>query len=193
MEQPTMQALQRRVERLERRLRFFYGTSLLILMLAIAGAMMQSGNAQRNPDATILRARGIIIEDEHGSERIAIGSPIPDPKEGKRRSPLTGLVINDAAGYERFGLGLMEDGSVGMGFDAPPGTGDQRNRERINIVADPKGGAYIRFLNRKTEATGFLLLDEKDQFHLEFLDFSEGKVVHRRIGFKGEERVEQDQ
>jgi hypothetical protein len=193
MEQPMIQALELRVERLERRLRFVYRTSLLILMLALAGVMMESGKAQQHAAATILHARGIIIEDEHGDERIAIGSPVPDPREGKRRSPSTGLVINDTAGYERFGLALMEDGNVGMGFDAPPGTGDPRNRERINIVADPKGGAYIRFLNRKTQATGFLLLGEKDQFSLEFLDFSEGKVMRRRIGFKGEEKVEEKQ
>ncbi len=192
MEQHIIQALQQRVEHLERHLRFFYGTSLLILMLAIAGVMMQSGKAQRNPAATILRARAIIIEDERGRERIAIGSPVPDPKEGKRRSPSTGFVINDASGYERFGLGLSDDGLVGMGFDAPPGTGDPRNRERINIVADPSGGAYIRFLNRKTQATGFLRLDDEDQFSLEFLDFPEGKVVRRQISFKGERKIEQN-
>ena len=78
-----------------------------------------------------------------------------------------------------------------MGFDAPLGTGDPRNRERINIVADAAGGAYIRFLNRKTFVPGRLILDGKDQFYLEFLDFSEGKTVSRRISFKGEEKVEQ--
>ena len=69
-----------------------------------------------------------------------------------------------------------------MGFDAPPGTGDPRNRERINIVADSDGGAYIRFLNRKTYPAGFLRLDEKDQFHLEFVDVSQGKVRRRQLG-----------
>jgi hypothetical protein len=193
MEQHTVEVLQQRIERLERRLRFFYGTSLVIPMLTIAGVMMQSGKAQQNPAATILRARGILIEDERGRERIAIGSPVPDPKEGQRRSPSTGLVINDAAGYERFGLGLSDDGLLEMGFDAPPGTGDPRNRERLNIAADPKGGAYIRFLNRKTQASGFLRLDDEDQFYLEFVDFRGGKVLGRRVSFKGEEKIEEKQ
>ena len=78
-----------------------------------------------------------------------------------------------------------------MGFDAPPGTGDPRNRERIDIVADAAGRAYIRFLNRKTFVPGRLVLDDQDQFYLEFLDFQDGKTVSRRIGFKGEEKVEQ--
>ncbi len=60
--------------------------------------------------------------------RIFLGSPVPDPAEGRRVAPATGLVINDSAGAERFGLGLFPNGRVVMGFDAPPGTGDERNR-----------------------------------------------------------------
>jgi hypothetical protein len=37
-----------------------------------------------------------------------------------------------------------------MGFDAPRGKGDDRNGERITIVADETGGGYIRFLDRRT-------------------------------------------
>jgi hypothetical protein len=50
-----------------------------------------------------------------------------------------GLRINDPNGAERFGASYMEDGRVVLGLDAPPGTGDDRNRERINLVADEKG------------------------------------------------------
>ena len=179
--------METRLHRLERELRLWragFGIVSLIVLAAV-------GLPAQTSDPKILRVRGLIIEDEQGRERMAIGSPVPDPKDGKRRTPVTGIVINDAAGFERFGLGVREDGSVGMGFDAPPGTGDPRNRERINIVADARGGAYIRFLNRKTFATGFLRLDDKDQFYLEFNDFPDGKVVRRRIGFKGDEVIEE--
>jgi len=138
----------------------------------------------------VIRARGIVIVDEQGHERIAIGSPMPDPKNSKRRSPSTGMVINDVEGNERFGVGLADDGLMGMGFDAPPGTGDPRNRERINLVSDPRGGAEIRFFNRKTGVPGRLILDDDDQFYLELLDFPEGKVVSRRISFSGDQTVE---
>ena len=53
-----------------------------------------------------------------------------------------------------------------MGFDAPPGTGDDRNRERINIVADEKGGAHIRFLDRRTSVASRMYLDEQNQVWL---------------------------
>ena len=176
-----------RIDRLERRLRVLMVVSVVLVVVAISAITLPSATAQGQPQ--LLRARGLIIVDEQGRERIVIGSPVPDPKEGRRRSPSTGMVINDVNGYERFGLGLTQDNRIGMGFDAPPGQGDDRNRERINIVADENGGAYVRFLNRKTGVVGRLILDASDQFYLEFLDFPDGKVLSRRVGFKGEQPV----
>jgi len=74
-----------------------------------------------------------------------------------------------------------------MGFDAPPGKGDDRNRERITIVADAEGGAYIRFLNRKTGVPGRIVLGDDDQLYVEFIGIRNGKPVAKRIGFSGEE------
>ena len=182
--------LETRIARLEGQLRAAYAASLLFALLVLL-AVTSPTPAPQQTTAPVVRARGLIIVDEAGRERIMLGAPVPDPKEGRRRSPSVGLVINDPAGYERFGLGLTDEGRIGMGFDAPPGTGDDRNRERINIVADATGGAYIRFVNRKTFVPGRLVLDDKDEFYLEFLDFPEGKTVSRRISFKGDEKAEQ--
>ena len=177
-----------RIDRLERRLRLLEAVlALMVVMVAVSVVTLPSVTAQGQPQ--ILRARGLVIVDEQGRERIVMGSPVPDPKEGKRMDPSTGLVINDINGYERFGLGLNQDNRLIMGFDAPPGKGDDRNRERINIVTDANGGAYLRFLNRKTGVVGRLILDNNDEFYLEFLDFPQGKVLARRIGFKGEQPV----
>jgi hypothetical protein len=63
----------------------------------------------------------------------------------------------------RFGVAFMNEGSLVMGFDAPPGTGDDRNRERINLVADEKGGAHIRFLDRRTSVVSRMYLDEQNR------------------------------
>jgi hypothetical protein len=102
---------------------------------------------------------------------------------------MTGFVINDTAGFERFGLGLKATGRVGMGFDAPPGQGDDRNRERINIVADERGGAFIRMLDRKTGVRARLHLDDENRVALEFLDFPPGEVITRRITIDGDSVV----
>ena len=178
-----------RLDRLERRVRVLGTVSALSIVLALGVATWPSVFAQGQPP--LIRARGLVVVDDRGRDRIVIGAPVPNPKEGVRRSASTGIVINDPAGYERCGLGLTDDGQIGMGFDAPPGTGDSRNRERINLAADATGGAYIRFLNRKTFVPGRLVVDGSDQFYLEFLDFPEGKVVSRRLGFSGEQTSEQ--
>jgi hypothetical protein len=76
-------------------------------------------------------------------------------------------------------------------FSAPPGIGDERNRERITVSADANGGGYIRFLNRKTFVPGILQLETDDRLYLDFLDLQPSKVVRRRIGFNGEQRIEE--
>lgn len=168
--------LEKRVRVLTRGL----GVSLCLLVVLVTTAWT------RRQEPSILRARALIIVDSLGRERIRMGSPVPEPPG--RISRMTGLAIRDTAGAERFGLGLHESGQMSMGFDAPPGTGDDRNRERINIVADPKGGAYIRFLNRRTLVAGYLSLGRDDRMWLEFVDVRPDSVVLRRIGFHGEER-----
>lgn len=139
-------------------------------------------------DARAIRARSLIIEDAAGRDRIVFGAPLADPQG--RVSPTTGMRINDPQGAERFFVGLFDNNRVVMGFDAPPGTGDPRNRERITLVADANGGAYIRFLNRKTSVPGRLILDEDDRLYLEFNDTVDGKFTTRRIGFGGEQIIQ---
>jgi hypothetical protein len=182
--------LQQRIHRLERALRaavWVGGSVILFLLLSFASDQYDEGDKEHN----IIRARGISIVDEKGRERIAIGAPMPDPAGyGKRTSASTGMAINDANGYERFGVGLDEAGNMQMGFDAPPGNGDPRNPERINIVADAGGGGFIRFVNKKTEVVSFLRLDENDEFCLEFLDRKTGKIMRRQMRYSGEKTVE---
>ena len=162
-----------------------------VLQLPNTQAQSKSETPQSGNMPQVLKARGLIIVDERGRERIFIGAPVPDPKEGARRTPATGMTINDPAGFERFGLGLFDDNRLIMGFDAPRGTGDERNRERITISADAKGGGYIRFLNRKTSVPGLLQLGEDDRLYLDFVDVQPTKVIRRRLGFTGEQKIEE--
>lgn len=181
---------------------------LVLLVLGVWGLLLQSvfqftrAEAQtktankESSDQTlqVIKARGLIIVDEKGRERVILGAPMPDPpNEGKRINPAYGMMILDSNGYERFGLGLIDNGQMAMGFDAPPGTGDDRNRERLHFIADPKGGAMIRFLNRKTSVPGWIRLGDDDKLYLEFIDVQKdkNKVIKRRIGMDGEERLEE--
>lgn len=67
---------------------------------------------------------GILILDESGYDRIAMGDPVPDPNIGKRIGPSTGLVINDEQGFERTGYGLLDvNGTkrIVLGLDSAKG------------------------------------------------------------------------
>ena len=176
--------LQEQIDRLNGRLRRLQLTIVGIAVGAI-GLLVVTGISAQGPAA--LRVRSLIVEDANGKDRVILGAPLPDTG---RISSATGLVINDENGVERFGVSLLGNGNMNMGFDAPPGTGDPRNRERVTLGADAKGSGYVRFLNRKTQVPGRLVLDDSDQFYLEFLDFQDGKVTSKRIGFKGEETGE---
>ena len=183
-------------------------TLLVILVIGVWGLLLKSviriphaeaqtktaTNQSGGGVSPVIKTRGLIIVDEQGRDRVLLGAPVPDPPHvGKRISPGHGMIILDPQGYERFGVGLMDNGQMGMGFDAPRGTGDDRNPERLHFVADAKGGAMIRFLNRKTGVPGWLRLGEDDKLYLEFIDVQKekNKVVRRRLSMAGDETVEE--
>jgi hypothetical protein len=181
---------------------------LIVLVIGVWGLLLQplvrvspveaqskTAANQIGEVSPVIKTRGVIIVDDKGRERVILGAPVPDsPAEGKPRiNPAHGMIILDPQGYERFGVGLMDNGQMGMGFDAPPGKGDDRNRERLHLVADPEGGAMIRFLNRKTSVPGWIRLGEDDKLYLEFIDVQKdkNKVIRRKIGMNGEQTVEE--
>jgi hypothetical protein len=101
----------------------------------------------------------------------------------------TGLKILDAAGTERIGISALNNGDAVIGLDAPLGNGDDRNKERINLVADAKGGSSIVFKDRRTSVAARMYLDAQNQVWMQFSDFTQTPAVLRRIGLKGEETI----
>lgn len=172
----------RRMAALESQNRIFRLVLVVMLVHLAMSAWMPRSQARQSNDP--LRVRGLIVEDANGRARIVLGSV--DPKPSPRG---VGLRINDTNGVERFGLTLNERGAVVMGFDAPPGTGDDRNRERINLVADEKGGAYVRMKDRRTGVVSSWYLDDSNQAWMEFSDYFQKPATRRRFGLKGEETV----
>jgi hypothetical protein len=142
-------AVDARIRRLELQVRALRVLVASVAVLAILLAAVPRPQAQQVTDS--LRVRQLIVEDTDGRARVVLGY-LDAPGNRSR----IGMRINDPRGVERLGLSYRENGSMVMGFDAPPGTGDDRNRERINIVADEKGGAHIRFLDRRTSVASRL-------------------------------------
>ena len=174
-----------RLARIEQTNRVLMGAvSTIVLLMSCA---LLAGFSQSRPSEEPLRARSLIIEDANGKPRILLGAPIPD--RNAAGNPRTGMIINDALGVERFGLGLQGSGRLVMGLDAPPGKGDDRNRERITLVADENGGSYIRFLDRTTSVPARLYLDDQNRVWLEFIGAEGNEIIRRRIGLSGEETI----
>lgn len=99
--------------------------------------------APRFPDAYmgyyqdyIHETNGMLILSEDGFDRLVVGDPVPDPNIGRRIAPNTGMVINDAQGFERTGYGVLPvDGSynVGLGLDT------ERIEEGLSLVLHDNG------------------------------------------------------
>ena len=238
MEQHTFEALRDRIERLEKRQRLFYLVGMLgvAVFVTIAAAALQPGGAQSNSSASILRARGLVIVDDQGRERIligapvppaanrirtnlarvkeiwgkrfpdpnaymkyyqgyrhdtngllvldengfdriAIGDPVPDPNIGKRIGPSTGMTINNDQGFERSGYGLLKakdgyrvvlgmDGSNGEEgltltlLDRGPVGLTARNQDRMLFLGSDPAGDYFTELGQSFQ--GLLLTKGKE-------------------------------
>ena len=172
----------RRINQLERQIRFLQSLTAVAVVLAAGVALTPNSRAQQPPGT--MRVRQLIVEDVEGRSRMVLGY-LDAPGNARR----FGIRLDDPRGAERFGLAYMESGATVMGFDAPPGTGDDRNRERINLAADEKGGAHIRFLDRRTSVVSRMYLDDQNRAWLSFSDFMQKPASIRRYGLTGEELV----
>jgi hypothetical protein len=185
-----IQSFEAKIKKLQKRLAIFYTTTLIGFVIVIFLILFRVTSKTENSKNDIIHAKGLVIEDDKGRNRIILGSPVPNPIEGQRSSSESGMIINDTAGFERFGLGLQSNGRFVLGLDAPVNKGDNTNRERITLVADENGSAYIRFLNRRTLAVGLLQLDDSDLFSLKFVQMDSNKIKIRQYAFKGEKTFE---
>ena len=176
--------LSKRLARLERANKIY----LAALALAVF-ALVLMDPVQAQTAAQDLRVRSLIVEDAQGQARIMLGSPIPD--RNQKGNPRTGMIVNDAAGVERFAIALDNAQSMVLGLDAPRGKGDDRNRERITIVADGNGGSHIRFMDRRTLIPARMYLDNSNHVWLELSDIENDVTTRRRIGYSGDERVQE--
>lgn len=166
---------QARFVALERANRIYQVGLLLLVAVIISTATLAHVNAQ--PAAT-LRLRELVIEDAQGRPRIVMQAPIAEGPSSQR----TGIKINDAAGAERIGIIVTDGGNAVIGLDAPRGTGDDRNRERITLVADSEGGANLTFKDRRTSVAARMLLTPENQVWLQFSDFMAAPPTLRRLG-----------
>lgn len=131
----------------QRRLRWALGATLLAIALFFGVGFVSEGQT-----ADLVKTRSLLVVDEAGTPRVIIGAPVDDKKymNFERNRPMFGIAICDAKANEQIGIGVADDGSVGLGLDCKPGVGNPANRERINLGVAPDGSAMIRMLDNDT-------------------------------------------
>jgi hypothetical protein len=114
MQQEVIRILEKRTQQLERRLRTLQLAALFAIMVVsvYAVAELPSACADAPPGAQILRARGLIIEDEKGRERILLGAPIPQVEGRKRKDATTALLFLNENGTDRVVVGFTLDPQI---------------------------------------------------------------------------------
>ncbi len=138
-------------------------------------------------------ANGILILDENGHDRIAIGNNAPDPNIGRRIAPLSGIALNDENGFERTGYGILKVNGIDrvtLGMDTNKGT------EGMVLTVDDDGttGVSIRgqkhniFLGKADSLNWFsrneypfngLLIQHTDSSKYNFNTFKKD-VIHKK-------------
>ncbi len=133
--------------RQNRRLAWTVRLALALCGAALLGvAALHSGivQAKGRPDASdlpILRARGLVIVDADGTERLVLGAPLPDPRVlGKRINrdvSASGILLFDADGNERGGYVTTDSGVAMLSLD-------DSGHMVARLMAPSRGGVQLQ-------------------------------------------------
>lgn len=165
--------LQLRITALERSQKLFAFLGCLILLVVFAGTWVLTKRPAPHGTQSILRVRGLVIEDDKGRARILLGSPVPVVADRKRRDATTGIVVLDEGGLDRLQMGSPLPGPQirgVVGQRISPTTGLVFN----GIDGNERGGLGVQ--DEGTAAFGLDFPNGREGVHL---------AVSPRLGFAG--------
>lgn len=146
-----LNALQKKTERLEARVRHtrLISAGLLLIALFLISVAFSTVQHPGIQEDGVLTVRGIVIIDERGVPRVQIGAPLPDPpvlgKRINRGGTANGILLFDREGNERGGyVTFDESGLVMLSLD-------EVGHMAAQFGAGPVGGARLWMRNRKSE------------------------------------------
>jgi len=103
-----------RMAQVERRVRFLQaGNVVAVAALVGLACLGLRANTRRPPEDSILRARGLVIEDVQGRPRILLGAPVSKVAGRTRTDEVTGLVVVGEHGADRVQVGNVGGPQVG--------------------------------------------------------------------------------
>lgn len=134
-----------RVAMLERRQKRTAWAAGLAWIVLLGVLFVQWREVRRYQNPQKLRVRELAVVDEHGTERVVIAAPLPDPMiMGKRESrggTLSGIIIADATGTERGGY------ATGDSYANAILTLDSQGHQTVLLLAEPDGSTMFRIWN----------------------------------------------
>ncbi len=177
-----LQELKRRVARLERSLRWA-GALVVVLAAAVTIAATQAGQE-------VLTARGLVITDSDGRERIVIGAPMDEASPDPKLAGTVGLAVLDGEGQLQVAVGtnkplIMADGRRGprVGVDAGLTIYDPRDgRERggMGVFDDGRANVCLDYGTAPKEAA-CMAVAAGDQYAAVILNGTPGEDVFDRV------------
>jgi hypothetical protein len=131
----------------EQRQKRTYQVAGLLVILLVGVLVFQSRQIRSLQNPQKLRVRELAVVDEHGTERVLIAAPLPDPmiagKRQHRGGVVSGIIIADATGTERGGYVTAHDGYANAFF-----TLDGQGSQTVLLLAEPDGGTMFRIWNQ---------------------------------------------
>ena len=117
---------------------------VVICLIGVMGFQVREWFTLQEPQ--MLRVRQLAVVDEHGTERVLIGAPLPDPmilgKRHRRDGPVSGLIISDSTGTERGGYVTSDHGDNAML------TLDGQGFQTVLLLAEGDGSTTFRIWDR---------------------------------------------
>ena len=175
--------LEARLSRAEGRVRVLTAVSVLLSVVLLLGAV-PSGRQD------VLRARGLVITDDDGRERIVLGAPMGDASADPKLADAVGVAVLDAEGRLHVSLGadnplILADGAVGTRIATAAGLTiyDPRNgqeRGGMGAFADGRANVCLDYGTASKEAACVAVAPE-DQYAAFILNGTPNEDVFDRV------------
>ena len=172
----SLASLQRSLHRTQ----LVLAATMLALLASLAWQVFRHA-----PVADEVRTRRLVVVDDHGIKRVEIGQDTTL----WRRSRSAGVWLFDGSGLERGGMSTFDDGSVGLGMDAPSGVG-AKPRDRIGMTVAANGSAALLLAGNDTGGVVRLVSDGNGGGGVQLIhgDTKSRQIHLRTLDFDGEQR-----
>ena len=186
--------LSRRLARAERYVSWLSAGLLVCLLAVMLGMARTSGwearalSSARGGD--VITARGLVIVDHAGRERVVIGAPLDEASDDERLAGAVGMVVLDSAGRLSVSVGLDNplvhaDGTAGERLGSgtgltfyDPRTGQERGG--IGAFEDGRANMCLDYRGADKEAACVSVAPD-DQYAAFILNGTPGEDVFDRV------------